>query len=158
MEHQVGSLDKESTEMNSFIKECLKTHELHGKEKMIQFQFKSNVEKIYHDINRDKMKRVLSNLISNAIKFSYEKSIIEINLYRENRKTLILIKDHGVGIPEDLQSSLFEKFSLARRVGTREENSIGLGMSIVKEIIDKHGAKIKVESEEHKGTSIYIEL
>ena len=71
---------------------------------------------------------------------------------------MILIKDHGVGIPEDLQSSLFEKFSLARRVGTREENSIGLGMSIVKEIIDKHGAKIKVESEEHKGTSIYIEL
>jgi len=158
LEHQVGSLDKESTEMNSFIKECIKTHELHGKEKTIQFKFKSNVEKIYHDINRDKMKRVLSNLISNAIKFSYEQSIIEIHLYRENRKTLILIKDHGVGIPEDLQSSLFEKFSLARRVGTRGENSIGLGMSIVKEIIDKHGAKIKVESEEHKGTSIYIEL
>lgn len=158
LEHETEIFEMESVELNLFIKECIKIHEIHGKEKSIQIQFKSSIEKIYHNINRDKMERVLSNLISNAIKFSYERNKIEIFLYRKNQKTVIQIQDHGVGIPEDLLGSIFDKFGQARRVGTKGESSIGLGMSIVKEIIDKHKAKIKVESEEQKGTSVYIEL
>jgi two-component system, OmpR family, sensor histidine kinase VicK len=158
LENESNLSSKESTELNSFIKECILIHQFQMKDKSIQVQFKSSLEKIYHDINRDKMKRAFSNLISNAIKFSHENGKIEIYLYRENRKTVIKISDFGVGIPEDLIGSVFEKFSHARRVGTKGENSIGLGMSIAKEIIDKHQGKIRIESEENKGTTIYIEL
>lgn len=158
LEQESSAVNKESTELNNFIKDCIFMHQIQAKEKLIQINFKSSVEKIFQDINRDKMRRVFSNLISNAIKFSFEKGNVDISLYRESKKTIIRIQDYGIGIPPKLIDVLFDKFSEARRVGTKGENSTGLGMSIVKEIIDKHKAKIKIESEENKGTSVYIEL
>lgn len=158
LEQEVSLVDTESTELNSFLRDCIYVFQFQAKQKSIQIQFRTSVERIFHDINRDKMRRVFSNLLSNAIKFSYEKGIVEIHLYRESQRTIIKIQDQGIGIPSEMQTVLFEKFSSARRVGTKGEYSIGLGMSIVKEIIDKHRAKIRIESEENKGTSVYIEL
>lgn len=158
LEQDLHLIDMDSTDLNQFIKDCIKMHEFQCKEKSIQIQFHSSVEKVFHSINQDKMMRVFSNLISNAIKFSSENGLIEIKLYRENQKTIILIKDNGIGIPKELQPYLFEKFGKSRRVGTRGEKTIGLGLSITKEIIDKHQGKIRIESEENKGTSVYIEL
>lgn len=158
IEHEKQFSDLESTELNCFIKDCIKMHEIQYQDKKIQIHFKSSVEKIYHDINQDKMMRVFSNLLSNAIKFSFENSKVEIFLNRKNGKTIIEIKDYGMGIPKELHGIIFDKFSQARRVGTKGEKTIGLGLSIVKEIIDKHHGKIRVESEENKGTSFFIEL
>ncbi len=158
LEQDVHLSNVESTELNEFIKNCIKIHQIQSKEKSIQIKFHSCVEKIYHNINQDKMERVISNLISNAIKFSNENGIVELFLYRERNKTIIQIKDYGIGIPKEMHDILFEKFSAARRVGTKGEKTIGLGLSIAKEIIDKHQGKIKVESEENKGSSFFIEL
>ncbi len=158
LEQDLLSLNLEATELNAFIKHCIKIHQIQSQEKMIQIHFKSSIEKIYHDINQDRMTRVLSNLLSNAIKFSYENGHIEIFLYREKTKTVIQVKDHGIGIPKEIHEFLFDKFGSGRRVGTKGEKTIGLGLSIAKEIIDKHQGKIRVESEENKGTSFYIEL
>lgn len=158
LEQDVHLSNIESTELNEFIKNCIKIHQIQSKEKSIQIKFHSSVEKVYHDINQDKMERVISNLISNAIKFSNENGIVEVFLYRERNKTIIQIKDYGIGIPKEMHDILFEKFGAARRVGTKGEKTIGLGLSIAKEIIDKHQGKIKVESEENKGSSFFIEL
>jgi two-component system sensor histidine kinase VicK len=150
--------DTESEGIANFLKECIQFQELQAYDKSIQIEFKSSVEKIYAEINRDKMLRAITNLLSNAIKFTRESGKIELSLSLKDKHPLITIKDNGIGIPKNKQPFLFEKFSPARRAGTKGEKSTGLGMFIVKEIIDKHSGKLTFESEENKGTIFYIEL
>ncbi len=151
-------LDKETTELNDFLKNCIQFQELQAKEKSIEIFFSSTVDKVFSEINRDKMMRAITNLLSNATKFTKKGGKIEVSLTLKNKHPFITVKDSGIGIPKSKQPFLFEKFSIARRAGTRGEKSTGLGMFIVKEIIDRHAGKISFDSEENKGTSFYIEL
>ncbi|HRG75552.1 MAG TPA: HAMP domain-containing sensor histidine kinase, partial [Leptospiraceae bacterium] len=151
-------LDKETTELNDFLKNCIQFQELQAKEKSIEILFSSTVDKVFSEINRDKMMRAITNLLSNATKFTKKGGKIEVSLTLKNKHPFITVKDSGIGIPKSKQPFLFEKFSIARRAGTRGEKSTGLGMFIVKEIIDRHAGKISFDSEENKGTSFYIEL
>ncbi len=66
--------------------------------------------------------------------------------------------DKGIGIPKDLQPVLFERFTKARRPGLKGEETMGLGLSIVKRIVELHQGKVWVESQENKGTTFFIEL
>lgn len=122
------------------------------------FNLHSQQEKIYVKIDIFKTIQVIQNLISNAIKFTPDGGVI--NLYIEEKEESVLIKvaDNGVGIPSNVQDVLFEKFTKARRNGLKGEPSIGLGMSIIKTIVEWHNGKIWFESEENKGTTFFIEL
>jgi signal transduction histidine kinase len=107
-------------------------------------------------INKEKMQRVMDNLISNAVKFSTDG--IEVSLRHANGAAFIDVKDFGVGIPNALLPSIFDRFSKASRKGIHGEESIGLGLSIVKQIVNKHGGDINVKSVEEKGTTFTISL
>jgi len=71
---------------------------------------------------------------------------------------LVTVADTGIGIPEKYHATLFEKFTRARRPGIKGEPSVGLGMSIIKTIVEWHKGKIWFESAENKGSTFYIEL
>ncbi|MGI4729025.1 MAG: sensor histidine kinase [Janthinobacterium lividum] len=71
---------------------------------------------------------------------------------------MIMIADTGIGIPQKFHSGLFDKFNNARRTGLKGEPSVGVGMSIIKTIIDWHEGKIWFESEENKGSKFFIEI
>ncbi|WP_448698712.1 sensor histidine kinase [Mucilaginibacter sp. AW1-3] len=109
-------------------------------------------------INEEKMHRVMDNLISNAVKFSDEDEGIEVSLRDVNNAAFIDVKDFGVGIPDNLLPNIFDRFSKASRTGLHGEESIGLGLSIVKQIITKHGGQVNVKSVETKGTTFTISL
>jgi two-component system, OmpR family, sensor histidine kinase VicK len=109
-------------------------------------------------INKEKMQRVMDNLISNALKFSEAGTQIEVLLKQIDGKCYIKVKDAGLGIPEELLPHVFDRFSKASRKGLRGENSVGLGLSIVRQIIKKHGGDIVVDSTEGKGTTFTISL
>ncbi|MCC8407900.1 HAMP domain-containing histidine kinase [Mucilaginibacter sp. UR6-1] len=113
---------------------------------------------IYADINTEKFQRVIDNLISNAAKFSKETDTINISLQATGKLLLIEVKDQGVGIPKDILPIIFERFSKAGRSGLRGEKSTGLGLSIVKQIVEKHGGKISVESIVGEGSTFAIKL
>jgi signal transduction histidine kinase len=95
----------------------------------------------------------MDNLISNAVKFSGTSEHIEILLNEENDNIYISVKDFGMGIPEDLLPYIFDRFSKASRKGIRGEESVGLGLSIVRQIIRKHDGEIVVNSTEKVGTT-----
>jgi two-component system sensor histidine kinase VicK len=115
-------------------------------------------KRVFVHINTDKFNRVLDNLISNALKFSKERDNLDIILGRENNMALLQIQDHGLGIPKDMLPHIFERFTKAGRSGLKGETSTGLGLSIVKQIIEKHGGRISVTSEEGKGSTFNIRL
>lgn len=114
---------------------------------------------IYTHINTEKMQRVMDNLISNAVKFSGDAEHIEIKLRVDDYGQIFIdVKDFGMGIPQDLLPFIFDRFSRASRKGVRGEESVGLGLSIVKQIVEKHGGFIDVVSTERKGTTFTIHM
>lgn len=122
------------------------------------FSLTSSAEKIYIGLDSLKFMQVINNLISNAIKFTYDNGLIKVDIMDQGKTVLITISDNGIGIPEHLQPYLFDKFTRARRTGLRGEEPVGLGMSIIKAIVEMHGGHITFNSRENEGTSFYIEL
>ena len=117
-----------------------------------------NVEPVTVMADREKIWRVINNLIVNAIKFSYEGKNITISLVKKEGVALLTVRDEGVGIPPAMRGEIFHLFAMEGRTGTSGEESFGLGLSIAKQIIDAHGGKIWFESEQGKGTTFYVEL
>ena len=140
-----------SYDVNEIIKTSIFMNKLKAKEKNISIDFEVKPMPRLN-IDNDRIIRVFSNLISNAIKFSDRDKTIKITV-KENQDHLSFeVIDEGMGIPKELLGSLFEPFSRARRSGTEGERSTGLGLSIVKKIIDAHNGKIRVNSMEEEGT------
>lgn len=121
-----------------------------------KFVVTSDNEKMWVQIDSLKLMQVFNNLISNAIKFTANDGIIEIDIRDKGPQLQITIKDNGIGIPKHMQPYLFDKFTRARRTGLGGEEPVGLGMSIIKTIVELHGGTIRVESEENQGTEFYL--
>ncbi len=118
----------------------------------------SNQPEVFAAINVEKFQRVIDNLISNAIKFSKETDKVEVNVTQSKTGILVEVKDYGLGIPKEMLPHIFERFSKAGRQGIRGEQSTGLGLSIVRQIVEKHHGQIEVQSDEKKGSSFRISL
>ncbi|MDR3693733.1 HAMP domain-containing sensor histidine kinase [Mucilaginibacter sp.] len=109
-------------------------------------------------LNHEKFQRVIDNLIGNALKFSGEGGTIEIDISKKNFQIIIEVKDQGIGIPKEKLPIIFDAFTKAGRPGLKGEQSTGLGLSIVKQIVEKHDGTIEVESEEGKGSVFRVTL
>lgn len=129
----------------------------HGKNQKIKMIDKSQNSII--QANATAMMRVINNLLSNAIKFTPEKG--KINFIIETTSPthiMITIQDTGIGIAEDKMPQLFDKFTSLSQTGTAGEESTGLGLSIIKEIIEKHNGTITASSKPGKGSCFKIVL
>ncbi len=103
--------------------------------------------------NASGLGRVFNNLLSNAIKFTPDNGTIHLNIEPGPPGNVqVRVVDTGIGIPEDKIPYLFDQFTSTSQSGTSGEVGTGLGMSIVKEILEKHGVPIEVESKTGKGT------
>lgn len=109
-------------------------------------------------ISREKIWRVISNLISNAIKFSPVGTDICVSILDLKTDIQISVHDQGIGIPESIKNKVFNMFTDAKRPGTLGEKSFGLGLSICRQIIEKHHGKIWFESSPQQGTTFFIKL
>jgi len=105
-----------------------------------------------------RFKQIMTNLISNAIKFSHRFGSIEISLVKNKKGLSITISDTGIGIPENLKPEVFDLFSGARREGTFGEKSTGLGLSITKRLVKLHNGCLLLKSQESIGTSMELIL
>jgi two-component system, OmpR family, sensor histidine kinase VicK len=140
--------------ISTFMQEYQLTQQMTG----ITFRFLSSTDKIYLDLDDAKFMQVINNLMSNAIKFTPDGGEITLSLEEKEETVLIKVADTGIGIPEKYHATLFDKFTRARRPGIKGEPSVGLGMSIIKTIVEWHRGTIWFESQEKKGTTFYIEV
>ena len=115
-------------------------------------------EPVYLLLDDNKFQQVMNNLLSNAIKFTHDGGHITVILEQQPHHVLITVADDGIGIPEKFHPALFEKFTKARRPGLRDEKTTGLGMSIIKFIVELHDGKIWFTSAENQGTTFFIRL
>jgi two-component system OmpR family sensor kinase len=103
-------------------------------------------------------RQVLTNLLANACRFSPEGSTVELVMGVQSHKTVIEVRDHGEGIPKQLREKVFERFFRADNSRNRETGGSGLGLSIVKTILDRHRASIVAIETDGGGTTMRIEL
>lgn len=141
-----------------FIEECVSLLRLSAVDKGIQIKTAYSDKEIKVDIDTNRIERVLTNLVNNAIKFSTANSVISITVDKEIKDALISIADKGIGIPKESHDKIFDMFTHARRIGTAGETSFGMGLSICKQIIEEHNGTITLESEEGKGTCFFVRL
>ncbi len=149
---------KEIADLNELIRSTSGLLQFKAKDKHQTIDLSLPEEPISVNVNKEKINRVLGNLITNAVKFSPEQSTIHISAIKKNGKALIEVRDSGIGIPGSLLPVIFDTFTTAKRSGTAGEPSFGLGLSICKQIIEAHKGRIWAESKEENGTSFYIEL
>lgn len=122
----------------------------------IKFEPSENLPKIYNDPSQIKL--VIENLLDNAIRYIKERGVIDIKLVQKDRDIYFEIKDSGVGIPENDQKYIFQKFFRSENVLKYQTQGSGLGLYIVKSIIKKAGGKIGFQSEEGKGSTFWLTL
>lgn len=143
------------------------TTEIEARVRLLQFKASEKKQRIILDtpaihitanVNAEKLLRVVSNLVGNAIKFSPESSEINLSLSANNSFFRIEVKDNGIGIPEIMKAKVFDIFSDAKRFGTSGEQPYGLGLSISKQIVEAHNGKIWLESDEGNGTTFFVEI
>lgn len=156
LDTSMQGLEKEIVEVHVALKYCVDLLRLKATEK--QQELILSIEPVNVLAYREKIWRVFSNLINNAIKFSPDGSRIEIVLERSNGNARVSVKDEGIGIPPGIRDKIFSLSSEVKRRGTRGEESFGLGLSISRQIIEAHDGKIWFETEEGRGTTFYVEM
>ena len=109
-------------------------------------------------VDPDRMRQVVDNLLSNALKYSPEGSPIEVVVSSVGENVSTAIVDHGIGIPKDELPQLFERFHRARNVSSRYYGGLGLGLYIARAIVEAHGGRIAVTSEEGTGSTFTLLL
>lgn len=129
--------------------------------------FKKHVELLFLKPNNvipqivcdaEKIRVVLQNLIENAIKYSNEGDSVIITATTEESGILLSVKDTGIGIPEEEQQKIFDKFFRATNAQKKDVVGSGLGLFTTKAIVEKHGGKMWFESKDGSGTTFYVRL
>ncbi|HEX7191812.1 MAG TPA: ATP-binding protein [Thermoanaerobaculia bacterium] len=108
--------------------------------------------------DRDRLEQVLGNLLENAVKYSPEGSDIYVVVEDRSDSVVTAISDRGIGIPADEIQQVFERFHRGRQVSSTNYGGLGLGLYITKQIIERHGGSIWVESKEGSGTTFFFSL
>lgn len=152
-------LVKTSTDIGSMIEGIFATQKLPAAQKNIQLEFaRTWPKKLLINCDAQRMKRVLNNLVSNAIKYSKANTAVVVAHQKVDGKHVITIKDHGIGIPKNEQDKVFAGFYRASNAIAKEASGTGMGLYMSRTAIEQHGGKLWLVSEEGKGTTAYIQL
>lgn len=108
--------------------------------------------------DRDRLEQVLGNLLENAVKYSPDGSDVHVKVETRGETIVTSVRDHGIGIPADEISLVFERFHRGRQVSSTNYGGLGLGLYITRQIVERHGGSIWVESREGEGTTFSFSL
>ena len=149
---------QETIDVDKLVNDSVELLRVKASEKKQTFNLQLNGKEKFFIANREKINRVINNLLINAIKFSNDNKQITVTTSAENKRVQIAVKDNGIGIPDRLKDKVFERFTKAKRKGTMGEPTFGLGLSICKEITEYYNGSIWFESKENEGTTFYLEF
>jgi signal transduction histidine kinase len=157
---QTGALEleREPTDLAALVREGIRLNAMVAQEKRIAFEphLASDLPEL--SVDRHKVRQILDNLLTNAVKFSHPGSTVEVTLTRDGDDAHLAVRDQGVGIPEEDQCLLFEPFKKTSARPTAGERSTGLGLAIVRNIVEAHGGRIWVESRVGEGSTFHVTL
>jgi signal transduction histidine kinase len=149
--------DFRETDLRELVANTLESYryeiEQHG------FTLEEKIDPVPHvRVDREAMARSLVNLVNNALKYSQDRKYIGVNLYRESGSVKLEVIDHGIGIPNQEQEKIFEKFYRVGDPLVHNTKGSGLGLSLVQHIAHAHGGEVSVNSTPGQGSKFTIKL
>ncbi|MCL3781123.1 hybrid sensor histidine kinase/response regulator [Prolixibacteraceae bacterium JC049] len=156
-ERGVLKLKVESTPVISYTEAMGDAFKFHAEQRGIEFNINCPSQEVYGWIDRDKMEKILFNLLSNAFKYTPKYGNVDLNIELESENQLIItVCDSGKGISEEDQKNLFNRFFQTEQ--SDAETGTGIGLSLVKELVTLHHGVIKVDSELGKGSCFEVKI
>jgi PAS domain S-box-containing protein len=149
-------IDKEESSIDQLISRAVAALSLSAQRKNVSLEWERSG--IYVFVDGDRIVQVLVNLISNAIKYSPEGQPVRINIVEEEEYIEVQVVDKGIGIPEEMTASIFDKFEQIKSKERKAHGGTGLGLAISKLLIEEHGGIIGVSSTEGEGSVFWFRL
>lgn len=157
IQNQKMKLLIEESNLIPLLQKVMDNFKLIAKEKNIDYQLVSPVESVYGWIDRDKFEKIFFNLLSNAFKYTPEGKAITVKVTPHNENIDIEVADEGIGIATEKQLTLFQRFETLVKQNILQPSS-GIGLSLVKEIVEIHHGTIRVESQPGSGSCFTVTL
>ena len=157
-------LDKNTADMNivnisinDLIEQLLKRLRPIAAERNIELIYES-FRPIMADVDEVKLSIALNNLIENAIKYNYDDGWVRVTLNADHKFFYVKIEDSGVGIPEDVQDKIFDRFYRVDKARSRDTGGTGLGLSLTRSTVLLHRGSIKLHSKEKEGSTFTVRI
>lgn len=130
----------------------------YAEDKKINLIFDTELEELYFNCDANLIERIMLNLLSNAVKYGKENGTINVYIYKRDSAVTISIKDDGIGIPEEMREKIFDRFQKVDTTLSRKREGSGIGLSLVKSLVEIQGGTIICNSKLNEGTEFLVTL
>ena len=152
-----GNLNIAQVNINGLLELILKRLRPIAGKRNVELIFES-IREVTADVDEMKLSLALSNLVENAIKYNIESGWVRVTLDADHKFFYVKVADSGIGIPEEFQEHVFERFYRVDKARSRETGGTGLGLSITKKIILMHQGALKLQSKDGEGTTFTVRI
>lgn len=153
-----GTASFERINLNEMISQVTASHQPDLIRKQQLFSYEKSLEPLHVYGDTGQLSQAITNLIGNAIKYTPEGGQVSIRIQERDNQAHVEVADTGYGIPEAAQAKLFTEFFRAKSTATRHIPGTGLGLSLVKSVVERHGGKVGFHSEEGVGSTFWVNL
>lgn len=144
-------------DLTEVVKSVVNSARIDSERKDVTVMLKKSKKKLPPvEMDKQKMRMAIQNLVDNAVKYSSQGSTVAVTVTIKNNRYFITIADHGIGIPKDEQAKIFSKFFRGKNAKEKETAGSGLGLYIVKNIVQRHRGQVWFESEINRGTTFFL--
>jgi len=157
LDKKAGDMNIVSININELLEQILKRLGPIAKNKNIELIYES-FRPVIAEVDEVKISLAISNLIENAIKYNNDDGWVRVSLNADHKYFFIKVADSGIGIPEEEQDSIFERFYRVDKARSRESGGTGLGLAITRNVIQMHRGAIRVYSKEGEGTTFNVRI
>ena len=157
---EAGRMKLKTSELDlvPILKRIVYSFKSFAERKSISLNFDTGQQNIILYIDEDKIDKIISNILSNALKFTQDKGYVNVKSCVEKNVVEIKISDNGIGIPEEKIDKIFDRFYQLDNRLSKDYEGTGVGLSLTKELVELHKGKIEVESCEGKGTTVVVKI
>lgn len=157
MDKSTANVQVENISINDLIENLLKRLRPIAAERKIELIYES-FRPVMADVDEVKISIAFNNLIENAIKYNYDEGWVRVTLNADHKFFYVTVLDSGVGIPEDVQDNVFERFYRVDKARSRDTGGTGLGLSLTRSAVLLHRGSIKLYSKENEGTTFTVRI
>ena len=150
-----AALNKERVSLNDAVRDCARAAQVLAMQKGVRLKLENDSPSIALNGDQELIRRMILNLLDNAVKYTPTGGEISLALARQNGNAEIVVRDTGIGIPESAQPRVFDRFYRVDKARARTMGGAGLGLSIAQWIVEVHGGEISVASEPGRRQHVY---
>ena len=157
MDKSEAELNIAHVDINQLVEQVLKRLRPIANRRKVELIYES-IRQVTADVDETKLSLVITNLVENAMKYNIEEGWVRVTVDADHKFFYLKVADSGIGIPEEMQDQIFDRFFRVDKARSRESGGTGLGLSIAREIVQRHHGTIALAPHEGPGTTIRLTL